>query len=203
MMLIDPVMFAPPADNWELYRIHRFLNKPISNEHLVHRYRAYADYPRMTLNSAEMGLRNIQKHFSTSSRQTAPPPLNRGYQPSDEVVTDKVVKDTRHFYAPLKHADFDKYKAAYLTDYMKRLMADGHNLILFEVPTYIGETFLSAPFLADYQDFKGSLVSDGFTILENELTLDASFYRNVDHLNSKGAAVVSTNLIARLPPAPE
>ena len=49
LMHIDRVTFSPVVDNWREYRVHRYLNTPLSNEALVLRFGTYGDYPKHIL----------------------------------------------------------------------------------------------------------------------------------------------------------
>ena len=198
MLLVDPLMFAPSADNWRLYRIHRYLADPISNEALLFKYGAWADYLPLVCNSAEMGLRNTGRMLSNYYKATVPPDLNRGFMPSDVIVTEQIIRETESYYTHLREASFSTKKADYYADFLKRLQDASHTVILFEIPSHVVTSFLTDSYLNRYDKFVDSLETAGIPVLRKELELDATCYRNIDHLNSKGAALVSSNLVERL-----
>lgn len=198
MVHIDLVTFAPVTDNWREYRVHRYLNAPLSNEALVLRFGTYGDYPKLFYNSGEMGLRNLVREVTGYYSSAEPPDLNRGFQVSDEVMTPEIIKKQEPYMLPLRKADFESEKAAYLLTYLKELRERGFDVVLFELPTNLLPTYFNDTYKAAYAAFKTTLIEAGFTILPNELELGSKYYRNIDHLNTRGAERVSRNLVRRL-----
>lgn len=198
MLLMDPMMFASSADNWRLYRIHRYLREPLSHFALVKKFSAWTDYPSLLLNSAEMGLRNIGRQLSGSRKALDVPDLNRGFMPSDEVVTEKIIRETKQYYTHLEDTHFDIEKVKHYQRYIQQLKDQGHEVILFEVPSHLVTAFLTEDYLISYEVALEYLAEADHDILFNDLKLAENCYRNIDHLNSQGAAQLSASLIEKL-----
>jgi hypothetical protein len=198
LMHIDRVTFSPVVDNWREYRVHRYLNTPLSNEALVLRFGTYGDYPKLFYNSAEMGLRNLVRWISGYYGSVDRPDVNRGFQVSAEIMNKEVIKKQEPYMLPLRKAVFDPAKARYFLAYIKELRARGFDVVLFELPTNLLPTYFSAAYAADYRELKAELGREGFVVIPNELELGSEFYRNIDHLNARGAKVLSRDLLDTL-----
>lgn len=195
MLLVSPTTFSIKADNFIDYPIHRYLKQPKSNEKVVLDFGSYKDYFLLLFNSSVKGIRycllpekkNVKRDIST-----------RGFFGSEDVFSAEVLKRDRYLYNSLVNERFDKKKGSHLLAMANSLRAKGIEVIFFEVPTNLLNDFYNQKFLDEYNEYCTILRDADFLVLKNDIDLDASYFRNIDHLNSKGAAVVTKNIITRL-----
>lgn len=195
MLLISPTTFSIKADNFIDYPIHRYLKKPWSNEKVVWDFGNYRDYFLLLFNSSVKGV----KYCLLPKKKDIKPDLRaKGFFGSEDVFSQEVLKKDRYLYNGLAGEEFDQEKGDHLLAMAGALRQKGIQVIFFEVPTNLLNNFYSQKFLKQYNDYRAALKKSDFLVLTNEVTLDATHFRNIDHLNSKGAAVVTRSIITRL-----
>lgn len=196
---ISPNTFLGNMDNFTDYPIHRYLNPPVSNFSTVVEYSLYTKYFELLSNSFRKGLKNIFKAKETEIQNEASLSLiqNKGFIASKELSTSLKEKSEAKFYAKLIESEFDKGKAEYLLSYVRKLKSQGIEVVFFEIPTNALSQFLNNQCLLDYKEFL-RLAKKEFLVLENTHDVERLNFRNIDHLNSSGASIVSKNLVSKI-----
>lgn len=185
---ISPTTFSILSDNFEAYPIHRYLEKPLSNEFVAIQAGSPILYAHLIQKSAKKGADNligIVENEATTKTIT-----RRGFYPNRKEFSDSVYEATKEFYTPLKNANFNNLKAKRLLSLAAELEKKGVNLIFLEVPTNCIEEFFPGAFLKNYNQFKIRLRSE-YPLISYPKEIPPSFYRNIDHMNLEGAKIYS------------
>ena len=187
-MTISPTTFSHLSDNFESYPIHRYLQMPLLNEAIAIEQNSPTLYYALFQKSAKKAIGNLTSN--EPPRQHALTITEKGFFPDSQVFNDSVYRETAFFYHALKQDHFDREKSNRLIELAHDLEAREIKVVFIEVPTNRLSDFLSPKFLEEYQNFKRGLRSR-FNTVSYPLDLQSRYYRNIDHMNAKGAAVFS------------
>ncbi|MEM9052583.1 MAG: hypothetical protein AAGC47_11060 [Bacteroidota bacterium] len=188
---ISPTTFSVLSDNFEAYPIHRYLTTPISNEKILLETASPKLYFDLVSKSVEKGIENLKR--AESKGEPAEPITQRGFYPSNVVYNDNTYKETQDFYAPLQEDSFDFEKSQQILKLTEELRSQGVKVVFIEMPTHRLVDFLTPSFLREYESFKTRIVED-YEIISFQGKLQNDHFRNVDHMNSAGAAIFSSYL---------
>jgi hypothetical protein len=198
-LLVSPTSFSSKADNFVAYPIHRYLSRSYANEWLVIRLCQPGIYPDLAIKSFKKGFSNLTEiGFSKPHADVASCDLKRkGFVQSDSIVNERTIRTTRHLYSDLGKSPFDDKKAEQLLAIGDQLEKDGCRVIYYSLPVNHLTDYFSTDFLKDYNDFLNRLNSHA-KLITIDLPAEPGFYRNIDHLNSFGARIVTKKLIGEL-----
>lgn len=194
---VSPLAFSPRSDRWADYPVHRRLVSPRSHEAVALRFGAFDQYPMMVLGSARK-LLNRSPSASSVESALATALRNRGHFPSDEVFSERVFEATRHLYEPFREAGFSHRKRDRLLSLIERAGETGSEVVLLEIPTFKLSEFFSSEALSLYRETLLDFETRGFIVLRMPSPPPADRFRNIDHMNSRGAAEFTTWLAGRL-----
>jgi hypothetical protein len=198
MLLVSPTTFSTQADDWENYPIHRYLNKPESNEEVALRYGNIKDYPVMVFNSLRKGLNNLTaRKNNVDSKELKKIFDFRGLFVDSTVTSDLLEKSISSLFTPLLKDHFNVESAKLMTNLANKIKAMGITVIFFEVPTNHLNNYFSADFLSSYEEYCKQISKD-YPLLRNGLHLATSYFRNIDHTNTQGAYQFTHYLIDKL-----
>lgn len=198
MLLVSPMSFSTQADDWENYPIHRYLNKPESNEEVALKYGSIKDYPVMVFNSLRKGLNNlIARGKNIDSKELNKIYEFRGLFVDSTVTSDDLEKSISPLFTPLLKDHFDEESAQLMSNLAHKIKAMGITVIFFEVPTNHLNNYFSPDFLNSYESYCNKISKD-YPLLRNGLHLTTSYFRNIDHTNTQGAYQFTSYLIANL-----
>jgi hypothetical protein len=192
--LISPTTFSTFSDNFLAYPIHRYLEKPISNEEVTLKYNLHRTYIEMMHKSFKKGCKNILKNRQKDDNYHELI-TSKGYIKSNDVCTQKIINQTQHLYYPLRSNVFSDHKLVYLLKYLRELRDKSKiEVVIFDLPTYKLEDYFNSPFILKYDSIKNNFKKE-FKFVALDSTLSNSNYQNIDHLNESGARVVTRRLI--------
>lgn len=191
-LLVSPMTFSAKSDNFSSYPIHRYLDDELSHFELVTKFDVYGCYPKLLKQSIKKGIKNlVSKTNSSRRRQLA---KNKGYHPSSVLFTDSMELATKSKYAHFKNDKFIKASLDHLIKIASNLKQQGIKVVFFEVPTNSLQNYFSKEFMISY--FESSKeIKQKFEYVEVRDVFKSKHYRNIDHMNSNGANVVSNELV--------
>lgn len=195
-LLFIPSTFMHSADDFTEIGVHRYLNTPVSNETIAGRYHLWASYPRLVIKSFQKGMKNtihIEQARKEAIEQTV---RDKGFLSSGEVTSSEKERNERLAYAGFIHDSFDQAKFLYLERYADSLQKAGMRVAFFTVPGNKMRSFYNSDFMRSFEAAKSSLQQKFAFLDAGALPLDSSAFRNSDHLNTKGAILVTRKIIA-------
>lgn len=199
-MMLSPIIFSNEADNFLIYPIHRYLSHPRSNTDVVFDYGVYDLWVPMQQKSFEKGVKNCRRII----KGTVPPDyankslfLDKGYVESEKIISEQVISQTEKLYLPFGEYDFDEDRLARLIKLTSDLQANGIQVVFFELPTNRLTTYFNEKFLNQYESVVRK-IEKKHVFIPNQLTLNDSCYKDLDHLNKWGAEVATKNLIKNI-----
>jgi hypothetical protein len=196
-------IFSEPMDNWSSYPIHRYLNHPISNELVFSKYTSFGEYVLMLRKSVYKTLQHLTidkaKYIDAKQSNDLTTMLSRGFSASEEIYLDTLNEKFGHLYKKFTISNFNKLKADFLLEYVEELNGKGIDIVFFEVPTYKLSSFLSADYIAQYEQFKANIKTSGMKLIEDSShTQSNPYYSSLDHLNHNGAIRYTKFLIKEI-----
>ena len=194
-LLMLPTTFMDQIDNFEEIGIHRYLNKPISNETIAKKYSSWSSYPNLLIKSFQKGAKNLIFRDKLSEENALTEINGKGFYPSKETSSSTKELQEFSFYSGWIKQKFHFNKFEYLIHYAKSLEEQGIVVVFYFVPSNKASSFINKQFLKDFSNVlsttrKTSLILDGTPIN----LIDSLDYRNSDHLNSNGASKVSKTI---------
>ena len=135
------------------------------------------------------------KNFDRAKKQRL---NNKGYDPREKIFDSKTIKEDEQFYTPLNNEQFDKTKIDDILIIANRIELKGSEPIFFELPTNLLRTYFCDKYLSDYE--KSILhISKHYKLLSVDSSLvKKRHYRDIDHLNSFGANIVTYEILRLL-----
>jgi len=194
-ILASPMTFSSQADNFKVYPIHRYLERPISNEKIIARYNFELKYFNFLMKSVKKGVHNIFNWKKETKQNELI--KSKGFIASSAFNNDKIIHNSRHLYLPLKKEKFNQMKFEYMIKYSNRLQNMGIEIVYYELPANMLDKYFSKAYLKSYKIALKKLKSM-YRFIPNNLSLKNKYFRNIDHLNTVGARIVTHNLIDRI-----
>jgi len=182
-------------DRYPVADVADVLEEPISNEAVAWRFGA--PYPNLLRRSFRKGLAHLAP-WKRNPEQAPAPNTHRGFVPAETVYSGTVPEPTRAAYASLAEDRFPTEKFARLEALAHATSQRGVRVVFYELPTGDAPNWFSPEFRKAYEQALSQLVDAGFPLLRVPDTGDNRDYRNLDHLNSQGAAKASRYLLERL-----
>ena len=193
-ILVSPITFSILADNFSAYPIHRYLENPKTNEEIVFQFGLPDEYINLFKKSVTKGIKNlINKKVKNEENYTT----ERGFIPSEITNNETIVQNTQYLYTPLKNENFNQQYFAYLKKIVRELETKGIKIVFYELPTNMLYEYFNSQYLLSYKSAIESLKSD-YIFLSNELKLNNDCFRNIDHLNTKGAEIATKSIIEKI-----
>jgi hypothetical protein len=197
-VLVMPNTFSGKVDDFYEIGIHRYLETTRSNEEIVKKYGNWKSYPSLLIKSFQKGVKNLlflQKASTAFVQQVI---TDKGFYRSDEQTSGEKEKREAGLYADLKQERFQQDKLISLQNFAQELKKNGIVPVFFSLPGNKINTFFSPSFMADYRDAAMKLKKEWKFIDVSTLQMDSSAYRNIDHINTYGASIVSSKLVSEI-----
>ncbi len=208
-LLVSPITFSIKADNFDIYPIHRYLNNPVSNEFLTVKYNIYKIYFDIVRNSLKKSLKNVSNWNLKRNveKERAKMFSCKGFVqyekyssntiPDNSQKTDINNKNVQSAYSTLKLNKFDTHKFLYLIKFAHKLKKNGIQVVFYELPTNKLHEYFNRDYLDNYNSSLENIKKD-FILIKNDIVLENSCYRNIDHMNSFGAQFATKNIITHI-----
>ncbi len=194
-ILTSPITFSSQADNFKVYPIHRYLERPISTEKIITQYDLELQYFDFLMKSVKKGVHNLFNWKKETKQNELI--KSKGFLASSVSNNDKTTRNSRHLYLPLKNEIFNQMKFEYMIKYSNKLQKLGIEIVYYELPTNMLDEYFSEAYLKSYKIALKKLKSK-YKYVPNNLSLKNKYFRNIDHLNTVGARIVTHNLIDRI-----
>ncbi len=191
-VLISPITFSEKSDNFITYPVHRYLFEPIKNEELVINYNLYDKYIELSFNSFTKAVSNIF-NFGEKHRESS----YKGFVPSDKVTNTESENKKKYIYRSFKKEQITKQRIERFTEFIRSIDNKDNEITIFQLPSERISRFFNNEYISAYDSIINQLSTE-YKFINIDTVLDNSFYRNIDHLNSKGANIVTRNLIKHL-----
>ncbi|MDJ0842090.1 MAG: hypothetical protein QNK37_36650 [Acidobacteriota bacterium] len=188
MLLVSPMSFSRFADTFPSIPIHRYLYHPLSNETVAWRFGA--PYDQLLRRSFRKGLANAPLLFTAEEESADMKEMltYRGFVPSRMTFSGKVHPEIAASYEPLSRDPFPMDSLEDLQDLALEYRNKGARVVFYELPTGEAPGLFHAQFLDDYERALADLKKNGFEVLRIQWDTRPLDFRNMDHLNSRGAA---------------
>jgi hypothetical protein len=199
-LLVSPISFSSKSDNFVAYPIHRYLGSPLSNEEVTLKFGQSGQYLNLSSKSFKKGLDNIVSRMRGRRKKAMSCEdvrLYKGFTPSSTINNPEIVRSSKHLYDDFRFDSFDGDKAGYLLDLAARLEKRGIDVVFYSLPTNSLKHYFKSEYLNDYSRFLSELRKKS-KFINVELPENDRYFRNIDHLNSAGARLVTHELIAEM-----
>jgi hypothetical protein len=197
-ILVMPNTFSEKVDDFYEIGIHRYLEKSVSNEKIVQVYPGWETYPYLLLKSFQKGIKNLF-FMQKASPSTIQQEINdKGFYRSDEQTSVEKEKKEIVLYADWKLQKFQEHKLVHLKQLARTIGSKGIKVVFFTLPGNKVNTFFNPSFMIDYRRAELSLKKEWKFIDVSSVKMDSSAYRNIDHINTKGASIVSTKMASEI-----
>ncbi len=193
-LLISPTTFSNNADNYSSYPAHRYLESPLSNLDIAIQYNNRSKLISMYRKSFKKGLTNLftepDTHVPLYSKE------NRGYVFSDQILTDSLQHANEHLYDPLKiEKELPMNRIQELKNIAIELQGQGVTVAFFELPTNTLHGYFDSMYMKEYKSLV-TVLSKSYPLFSiSDSLVDQSHFRNIDHMNHKGAEVATNEMI--------
>jgi poly-D-alanine transfer protein DltD len=114
---------------------------------------------------------------------------------SSLVYTDSIEEKSKYLYDKFKEDKFDKSKYFDLIKMYQNLTNKKIDVVFIEVPTNRLSNYFNSSFLGDYENLINKLDEHVNLIKLDSAKFQQSNYRNLDHMNSSGALIVTNEII--------
>jgi hypothetical protein len=193
-----PNTFSEKVDDFYEIGIHRYLETSLSNEKIVQVYPAWKTYPYLLIKSFQKGVKNVLSMQKASPASIQQEINDKGFFRSDEQTSVEKEKKEAGLYADLKLEEFQQDKLISLQKFSLALKAEGIAVVFFSLPGNKINTFFNSSFMTDYRNAELKLKKEWKFIDVSTLQMDSSTYRNIDHINTRGASIVSSKLVSEI-----
>ncbi len=199
-ILISPMIFSSKADDIINYPIHRYLNQPVSNEEYIffNDLNSVKNYPKILIKSFTKSLVNLFSVLKKAKPEgNTAMAASKGFVASADKYSLKNELKNKHLYASLPNDRLDSEKTKELLDLASGLEQKKIKVVFYELPSNKLYAYFSLNYITDYNNFKNQLKGKYLVISDNE-KLDETYFRDMDHLNTAGAAVSSKYIIEQI-----
>ncbi len=198
---VSPLIFHKKSDRFEDYPVHRYLGDPLSNEELVLTVRNWdlaSRYPLLLQRGAARGWRALFGDPSAFSKVASSVRRDCGFFASEQVYSDAVREATERLMKPLgtQRAIAPAVRIRFM-ELVGELEGAGIHLVFVEPPSHRLYDYLAPTLVADYRDILESLRARGFPVLVDVPVTDPACFRNLDHMNTRGAREFTRRLVLR------
>ena len=193
-----PTTFSDMVDDFNEIGIHRYLNTVISNEKIVQTYSDWETYPSLIIKSFQKGTKNLLFRQKASEVTIANEVNDKGFYRSDEQTSTVKEKKEITPYIGWKFQEFKENKMVYLQQLATALKTKGITVVFFSLPGNKTNSFFSSTYMSHYRQAESRLKNDWKFFDVSSLQMDSSTYRNIDHINTHGASIVSSELLSEI-----
>ncbi len=200
LIAISPTIFSTLSDKWHLAPYHKFLQAPLSHEHILRLYDLDFDkYLKATQGSFVRGLHWMRSRERTDIDELISKSNDyKGFYYRYDTFSNDLYRNSYQSYTSTLNDKFPQVKADQFVRMLSFIINEGMEPVIFETPRNRVDEFFSPDYLNAYFELLDQLKESDFKVLENELELDSTHYRDMDHLNHNGAIVFTKQLINRL-----
>jgi hypothetical protein len=198
-LLVSPMSFSSKADNFVSYPIHRYLDSPYSNEYLILKYLPVKTYVDLLSKSFKKGFENLLKFRTLRQKESQGCDRlmkTKGFIPSITTNNVEVVKKTEYLYNDLRDDHFEKKKGQFLLDLAEALKAQNIKVVFYSLPTNLLPGYFNESYMNDYDTYVGEIQASEF--ISADLPVNNQYFRNIDHLNSFGAKLVTHDILQQI-----
>ena len=197
-IILSPSTFMREIDDFTSFGIHRYLNQPLSNEKIAQQYSGWLSYPALFLKSFQKGTKNIISTRKVSMEVAQRTISDKGFYRSDEVTSSAKEVVEKLSYQKWKSEELDTIKVNYLDNYLASIKQQGMEVVLLSLPSNKLLSLFNNTYLLKYDEAMTALAKKYIFLDLSHKQLDSTCYRNSDHLNTKGATVVTQTLIKKI-----
>ncbi|MBI2968256.1 MAG: hypothetical protein HYY40_10660 [Bacteroidetes bacterium] len=211
VMEISLLTFSDGSDDWVRYPVHRYLNRPLSNEYIAWHYGNLPLYLNMMRKSLVKGTRNIFEKTVYKNYDEYPYDTialeevvkNRGFYPSNEALNDSVYRWQAALMKDYPGKSFLPEKQQKLFRIIEKLQRAGCRVIIIEVPNSEFEHFFNVTYKNEYDNLLKTLSqTDNVTFIRQPPDAEGEYsfseMRNITHLNTTGAKKFTKYLLKKL-----
>lgn len=200
-LLLSPMTFSGKADNFLAYPIHRYLNASFSNLEIAFKYNRMSDLPVLYRKSLKKGITNLLKKG---------PPIDytdfyrfKGFLPDSQTVTKEIIEKDEHEYTSFAKDKFQDEKTNSLLGIINELELKGIQVVLFELPTHLLESYFNQDYLKEYESAIKNLGKQNTVLKIDRSSFTSDDFRNIDHLNSRGSELATLMLLDEIQKHPD
>lgn len=191
-ILLTPMTFSSKSDDFIAYPIHRYLNTPHSNFDVAKKYNLYNEFIPMYSKSSRKAFQNIfRKNKHTFQFNMS----EKGFIPNSKTTNDTLLKIGKIKYSDLEKNVFDLKKAEYLLEMAKRINSKSTKVVFVELPTNLLSSCFNKNYIKCYEQLWSDISKEYKTIKVSPTLFSKNHYRDVDHLNTKGAIIATQTII--------
>lgn len=188
-ILLSPMTFSTKSDNYKLYPIHRYLEKPISNIELILMRKQLTYLLPLYKKSISKGVQNIltTKKVSNMTMQ----PNKRGFVENHNTITQEGITKSEYLYTPLLNDSFDFKKINAIQEFVSSLEKLNINVYFLELPTNLLNNYFNDNYLTAYDQSLKELRKNNLIYSVSDSLFSTENFRNIDHMNASGSIIVS------------
>lgn len=198
-VLLSPMTFTSLSDNFTDYPIHRYLESPMSSFGVIIQSRNLSAALSSLKRTIEKGMSNLMNNSNPINNEIPEFVVrNMGYVPSAKVATDAVITEGFSKYNSLGVEDFSNSKRQSYVRFLNYAQSTGARIILLELPSNRISEIFSAEYMNDYNKTLEDLSERYKLISLSKEDFREDFYRDIDHLNDKGAQLATILTLEKL-----
>jgi len=187
------------SDPWGQFPIHRNLNFPLSNEVVSYKYAGFKEYIKLLRNGFKKGLVNVISSKTELLESSKGKIFKlKGYSKSMEVYTPAQYASEKKLFLPYLRGDYSNKKEELFLKIVKQYKDQNIRVVVIEPPTFKLKDFFTNEFKHRYKELKGKCAALGIDIVETNISLDSTCFKNLDHLNYRGARFYTQYLISKV-----
>ncbi len=196
-LLISPMSFSSQSDNFPKYPIHRYLESPVSNFQIAYKYGRINELTIMYKKSIKDGIQNLIK-TPKDNKVNEQMLKSRGFVSSEVIITDSIIKNTKHYYTMLKNEKLQYGRLEKLIQVANDIENQEINVVLWHIPTNKLNSLFNNKYLSDYNHAIEKLKVKFDVLIISDSLFSSQHYRNIDHMNSNGALITTQEIIKYL-----
>jgi len=198
-LLVSPSTFVNKSDNYKTLPLHRYLLKPKSTILAMFKYEKLRDHSIMVFRySIKMGIKNLILYFKSlfikKNNEYPKILVNKGWEQSEQVVDSKIISSTKKYYLDLESQFFDSNKIQILMNLAEQLKSKNITPVFHTLPTNSLKDYFNKDFLKQYNIGVNNL-RNMYYFLDLDKKINKKNFRNIDHLNSFGAELVTEQIL--------
>jgi len=202
-MLLSPMTLSEKTDDALNNPIYRYANHPLSAEEYMFLYEPslFKSYPKIMARSFSRTFVNLYSYFVSGKNycDTGENEMfaSKGFISSTKKSSFQDELKTNRFFTPFSKSQFDNVKAQKFLDLASELERKNIKVVFYELPSNKLYSFFNAAYLRDYAVFILK-IKQHHNFIFVDLKLNDNYYRDQDHLNADGAAIVSKEMITQI-----
>jgi hypothetical protein len=188
------------SDAWDKMPLHRYLNFPLSNEQVAGRYANINTYVKLLRNSFKKGLGNLAGRNAAAWNESTRERIRqqKGYAKNLDVYTPSQYLQERQLFLPYLKGAYSYEKEKLFFDIIDHCEKQNIHVVVIEPPTFRLKDFFTDKFKIEYEKMKEKISARGIELINPGPGMDSTCFKNLDHLNYKGARIYTGYLVSKL-----